>query len=212
LLTQDVWAAIDPAGTSAGWPGSRGLGSDSSPSCCIAGRIGPECVRGRVELSEGRGQQQLAEEARQLFPLSIIKGAEKPLLVLEVVDDSLVNELDATVRERHHATPAIGRVGLTLDESHRLEAIETVGHGARRENDRVEEPSWVHPIGRAGSAQCREDEVLAKRDSTTGENACKAGGLQKPKARDSLERVRRRYVEVRPLAIPLFDDSIDFIH
>ena len=161
---------------------------DAGVVLTVTPRIGEH---GTVALDVKQEVNQIGTKTPPTDSLSIIKRAEKPLLVFEMVDDSLVNELQATIRERHHATPTIGRVWLTLDQSHGLEAIETVGHGTRRENDRVEEPSWVHAIGRARSAQCREDEVLAKRDSVTGEDARKAGGLQKPKARDALERMRR---------------------
>jgi hypothetical protein len=129
-----------------------------------------------------------------------------------VVDNGGVDELAAAISERHQATAPVGGVRLALHETHLLQPVETVRHRARREDHRVEEPSWVHAVRRAGSVQGNQHQVLAEGDPVPRKHPAEAHALQQRQPRDPLQGMGWRHVEVGSLAVPLFDDPIDLIH
>ena len=99
----------------------------------------PRCARSwrdssrdrRVELAERLGQQQLAEEPRELLSLVGVEGDQQPLLVREVIDDRGIDELAAALVQADQATAPVGRVGQPFHQAHPLQTIETVRHRAR---------------------------------------------------------------------------------
>lgn len=101
-------------------------------------------IGGSLENGEKRSQ-----EAVERGPLTWRERAEEALLVRHVGLDGLVDRRLTVPREPDERAPAICRVGSAHDEAGLGQAVEALGHTARREHGRPHQLGGVELVGRA---------------------------------------------------------------
>jgi len=147
----------------------RGRYQFQSPrSFIVAGRSTPPISTSRTSKTEATGSalgvvgrarverdEQLAEERGEILALRFGEGGEQPLFVLKVRLDGAVDEGAPVVREHDESPAPISGVGLTANQSLRLQAVEELGHAAGGDHHRAAE--LASREGRLRAAQRGED-------------------------------------------------------
>ena len=164
-----------------------------------------------MRLSARQAELELAQEIGELALLGRGERAQDPALVVEVVLDGRVDERAAGLRQRDQDPAAIVGVALAGDQLRLLEAVEPLGRAARRQHERVREVRRAQPVGRARTAQRREDVVPAWLEPVVGVDRLEPPLDLARQTRDPPDHADRRAVEIRALAVPLLEEHVDSV-
>lgn len=107
-----------------GWPSSPSLARRGPTAGSVPGTVG-------AKRPEGLREEQLAQQPRELPALFDGKTAEKPVLILQVRQECLVDNLVTAGGEGDQGAPAIVRVRQPAHQPSGLDAVDAVGHGPR---------------------------------------------------------------------------------
>lgn len=157
------------------------------------------------------GTEQRPKQLDHLCLLWCREHGEDPLLARDQVGEGGV-DAGASGRREHDpdATTILG-VRLTSDQAARLEPVDAVGHRAAGHQGLRPELAGGERVGRAGSAQCRQDVELPGLQCVSGEGLASGGVQVLGQASHPGEHLEGSDVEVGALALPCSDQSIDLI-
>ena len=155
--------------------------------------------------------QECSKQVVEGAPVGRRQGAQEALLVGHVGLEGVVDDRLPVRGQPDEDAPPVGRIRSALDQARLDEAVEALGHPARREQGRAHQLGRVELVGRPGAAQSRQQVEPARLEPVLGESCRERCVRERRRPVEPADEAQRGRVHVRSLAPPLLEDAVDVV-